>query len=144
MTDGWDDASAYGFVHTLPLGAGPAGPSGSAGSSSAVHGPLRSYRVETRNSGLFYLAATHESLRLMTMLAARLGRESIWDQSAYQNGQSGRLGEAIAGLHGLLRPHVKAWGLLSALGRRGLTLQIPPRVRGLGASARRSWSFRCV
>ena len=134
MTDGWDDASAYGFVHTLPLGAGPAGPSGSAGSSSAVHGPLRSYRVETRNSGLFYLAATHESLRLMTMLAARLGRESIWDQSAYQNGQSGRLGEAIAGLHGLLRGHVTAWGLLSALGRRGLMRQNPRVSVALGSA----------
>lgn len=70
MTDGWDDASAYGFVHTLPL-------------AGSAHGPLRSLRLETRNSGLFYLAATNESLRLMQMLASRLGREQIWDQSAY-------------------------------------------------------------
>ena len=41
MSDGWDDDSVYGFVHSLPMADG--------------HGALHSLRYETRNSGLFYL-----------------------------------------------------------------------------------------
>ena len=70
MSDGWDDPSAYGHVHSLPL-------------ASASEGPLRSLRLVARNSGLFYVAATRESLRLMETLAKRLASEEVWDQSAY-------------------------------------------------------------
>ena len=45
--------------------------------------PLRSVRMVARNSGLFYLSATHEALRLMEVLAARMASEDVWDQSAY-------------------------------------------------------------
>jgi hypothetical protein len=36
-----------------------------------------------RNSGLFFLSATHESLKLMEVLAQRMASEDVWDQSAY-------------------------------------------------------------
>ena len=102
MTDGWDDESAYGHIHELPLarGAGTpwfAGGGGhwTAGGAPAAGGalvgpapgnanaPLRSLRMVARNSGLFYLSATHEALRLMEILAARMAEEDVWDQSAY-------------------------------------------------------------
>lgn len=70
MSDGWDEDSAYGFVHTLPV-------------PSAPHGPLRSLRYETRNSGLFFVAATREGLRLAHTLSRRMASEAIWDQSAF-------------------------------------------------------------
>lgn len=69
MSDGWDDRSVYGFVHTLPMSDG--------------HGTLRSLRYETRNSGLLYVSATHEGLRLVDILRRRLAREDVWDQSAW-------------------------------------------------------------
>ena len=112
MTDGWDDESAYGHIHELPLarGAGTpwfagggghwtAGGAPASASTPAVDGsgggalvgaapghakaPLRSVRMVARNSGLFYLSATHEALRLMEILAARMAEEDVWDQSAY-------------------------------------------------------------
>jgi hypothetical protein len=52
MTDGWDDASSYGHTLDTPV------------LGSAV-GPLHSFRLVARNSGLFYLSATHQALRLM-------------------------------------------------------------------------------
>mmetsp|Transcript_25988 Transcript_25988/g.82371 ORF Transcript_25988/g.82371 Transcript_25988/m.82371 type:complete len:282 (+) Transcript_25988:1927-2772(+) len=70
MTDGWDDASSYGHTLDTPV------------SGTAV-GPLRSFRLVARNSGLFYLSATHQALRLMKVLAARVSAEAVWDQSAY-------------------------------------------------------------
>ena len=63
MSDGWDDDSVYGFVHTVEI------PDGL--------GPLRSLRYETRNSGLFYLAATVEGLRLTEILKGRMEREAV-------------------------------------------------------------------
>ena len=72
MSDGWDDDSAYGHVHELPLG-----------ERAPASGPLRSVRMVARNSGLFCLSATHESLRLMKVLAKRMASEDVWDQSAY-------------------------------------------------------------
>ena len=39
--------------------------------------------MAARNSGLFYLAATHEAVRLMAILAQRMASEDVWDQSAY-------------------------------------------------------------
>ena len=67
-SDGWDDLTAYGHVHQVPIAAGDA---------------LTTLRLVARNSGLFYLSATHEALRLMEILAARMAAEDVWDQSAY-------------------------------------------------------------
>ena len=143
MTDGWDDESAYGHIHELPLhskraapfahggggwtaGGLPASSSSSSSSSSpsvssssslssssasTAHvgpggvrldsgvrlsspgegalppgyagAPLRTVRMVARNSGLFYLSATHEALKLMDILARRMASEDVWDQSAY-------------------------------------------------------------
>ena len=69
MTDGWDDVSAYGFAY--------AGAGGT---------PMR--RLAARNSGLFYLAATKESLRMVSRLAERMATErNTWDQTAYNEEQ---------------------------------------------------------
>jgi hypothetical protein len=69
MTDGWDDVSAYGFEF--------AGLGGT---------PMR--RLAARNSGLFYLAATREALRMVTRLAERMRTErNTWDQTAYNEEQ---------------------------------------------------------
>ena len=72
MSDGWDDDAAYGHTYELPL------PAGSTPSGAAA--PARWLRLVARNSGLFYLAATHECLRLMKVLAARMAAEAVWDQ----------------------------------------------------------------
>ena len=71
MSDGWDDASAYGHVHSLPM------------PDSAGGGAFTSLRLVARNSGLFYLAATKQCLRLTKILAERMAHEQVWDQSAY-------------------------------------------------------------
>ena len=44
-------------------------------------------RVFARNSGMFYLAATHESNNMMKRLARRMEREGTWDQTAYNEEQ---------------------------------------------------------
>ncbi|EOD32472.1 hypothetical protein EMIHUDRAFT_418156 [Emiliania huxleyi CCMP1516] len=70
MTDGWDDVTAYGYEwpsHT------------------------RSLRLGARNSGLFYVRATVEAVRMMARLKGRMQREArpparphaVWDQTAY-------------------------------------------------------------
>ena len=64
MSDGWDDHSVYGFVHSLPVADG--------------HGPLHSLRYETRNSGLFFLAATVESLRLTSVATVEIGPQCFF------------------------------------------------------------------
>lgn len=66
-----DDDSVYGFVHTMQV------------PNDGGHGPLRSLRYETRNSGLLYLAATFEGLRTVEILARRMAKEAVWDQSAW-------------------------------------------------------------
>ena len=71
MSDGWDDESVYGFVMMTELPA------------DGGHGPLRSLRYETRNSGLMYVAATVEGLRTVRILATRMSKEAVWDQSAW-------------------------------------------------------------
>ena len=69
MTDGWDDVSAYGFEYPGVGGT-----------------PMR--RLAARNSGLFYLAATKESLRMVARLAERMATErNTWDQTAYNEEQ---------------------------------------------------------
>jgi len=71
MSDGWDDDSVYGFVHSMEV------------PDDGGHGPLRSLRYETRNSGLLYVAATVEGLRTVRILAQRMNSEAVWDQSAW-------------------------------------------------------------
>ena len=61
MTDGWDDPTAYGYEW-------------------GGHGMLR---LSARNSGLFYVRATHETLAMMGRLKGRMEREAVWDQTAY-------------------------------------------------------------
>ena len=63
MSDGWDDASTYGHVHSLPM------------PDSAGGGTFTSLRLVARNSGLFYLAATKQCLRLTKILANRMAHE---------------------------------------------------------------------
>ena len=66
---GWDDVSAYGFEHRAQNGV-----------------PLR--RLVARNSGLFYLSATREALRMVERLAERMATEAnTWDQTAYNEEQ---------------------------------------------------------
>ncbi len=70
MSDGWDELTTYGFAHETPL-------------SEAKGDSVRSLRLVARNSGLFYVAATNHTLRLMNTLAERVSVENVWDQSAY-------------------------------------------------------------
>ena len=51
--------------------------------SNSTPNPLTLTRYETRNSGLFYLSATHEAQRFVATLADRVASEDIWDQSAW-------------------------------------------------------------
>ena len=60
-SDGWDDLTAYGHVHQVPIAAGDA---------------LTTLRLVARNSGLFYLAATVQCLRLTKILADRMATEN--------------------------------------------------------------------
>ena len=57
MTDGWDSPTSYGYNH----------------GGGAV-------RVFARNSGMFYLQATHESNEMMKRLAHRMEHEGTWDR----------------------------------------------------------------
>jgi hypothetical protein len=69
MTDGWDDVSAYGFEYRAQNGV-----------------PMR--RLVARNSGLFYLSATFQALRMVERLAERMAVEAnTWDQTAYNEEQ---------------------------------------------------------
>jgi len=102
MSDGWDDDSVYGFDHVLPTG--------------DVHGPMKSLRYETRNSGLFYLAATHEGLRLVTILKQRMATEAVWDQSAW-NQESFRV---AYGVHVAAGVTVRAMNYLCVLNTKVL------------------------
>lgn len=61
MTDGWDDPTAYGYEW----------------------GGNHALRLSARNSGLFYLRATDETLAMMGRLKGRMEREAVWDQTAY-------------------------------------------------------------
>ena len=72
MSDGWDDATAYGDAQY-----------GTADAQLHWLGEHTSVRVFARNSGLFYLQATHEALALMERMASRMASEAVWDQSAY-------------------------------------------------------------
>ena len=64
MSDGWDEPTAYGYDY----GGGSLG-------------------VFARNSGMFFLQATKQSLGMMSRLAGRMEREGTWDQTAYNEEQ---------------------------------------------------------
>lgn len=71
MTDGWDDDSAYGF---------------------SWNGQRR---LMARNSGLFFVAATHETQSMLSRLADRMASEKgTWDQTAYNEEQVYLWGQA--------------------------------------------------
>lgn len=108
MSDGWDDDSVYGFVHSVDV-------------PSDGHGPLRSLRYETRNSGLMYIAATHEGLRTVEILSQRLGSESVWDQSAW-NQETFR---AAFGSHEAAGASVRAMNYLCVLNTKVLFKYLP-------------------
>lgn len=72
MSDGWDDRTGYGDPdYTTP------------DARLGWLGDHGSVRLFARNSGLFYLQATHEALALMERMAGRMASEPVWDQSAY-------------------------------------------------------------
>lgn len=64
MSDGWDEATAYGH--------------------NSGSGTLR---IHARNSGMFFVQATHEALGMFKRLARRMETEGTWDQSAYNQEQ---------------------------------------------------------
>lgn len=82
MTDGFDDVSAYGAPGSGVLGSG--------GSS---------FRIFARNSGMFYLAATNESLRMMERMAHRMVRAARLVRGAQRRsavaGRAGCAGRAL-------------------------------------------------
>jgi hypothetical protein len=47
----------------------------------------RNLRLSARNSGLFYLRATEQSLSMMKRLTHRMAHEDVWDQTAYNEEQ---------------------------------------------------------
>jgi hypothetical protein len=71
MTDGFDDATAYGFIDGL---------------DDPSMGWAR-YAQATKhmnlNSGLFYVRASGNTVALMQRLADRLSRQKYWDQTAF-------------------------------------------------------------
>jgi len=83
MSDGWDEDSGYGFTYDLPITLAKDAANDPSSAAAAANAPLRSIRMAARNSGLFYLSATHEAMRLMSILAKRMASEDVWDQSAY-------------------------------------------------------------
>ena len=71
-TDGWDTGSAYGWTEHLD------------DPSMGLAGRYRpAMRITAWNSGLWYIAATHAGLRLMSILAHRMATEDTWDQAAF-------------------------------------------------------------
>ena len=63
MSDGWDEPTTYGYDFSGAL------------------------RVFARNSGMFFLQATNESVNMMARLAQRMETEGTWDQTAYNEEQ---------------------------------------------------------
>ena len=72
MSDGFDNDSANGFLQRIHDG-----------SMGAAHHRAGSFRVSALNSGMWYVSATHASLRLMKIMAHRMATEELWDQSGY-------------------------------------------------------------
>ena len=64
MSDGWDHPTVFGH---------------NAGDGS--------FRMHARNSGMFFLQATRESLAMVQRLARRMETEGTWDQSAFNQEQ---------------------------------------------------------
>jgi len=76
MSDGWDSPTTYGYDFGGAL------------------------RVFARNSGMFYVQATHEANAMMKRLARRMETESTWDQTAYNEEQfyPAHLGKGAVGV----------------------------------------------
>jgi len=83
MSDGWDEPTTYGY------------------------NDLGALRVFARNSGMFYLRATHEALRMVQRLAYRMETEGVWDQTAYNEEQfyPWHDGHAAAGVSSRVMPY---------------------------------------
>jgi len=64
MSDGWDEKTAFGH---------------NAGGGTV--------QLHARNSGMFFLLATRQSLAMVTRLAKRMEHEGTWDQSAWNQEQ---------------------------------------------------------
>jgi len=64
MSDGWDERTAFGH---------------NAGGGT--------FQLHARNSGMFFLQATKESLAMVSRLSRRMETEGTWDQSAYNQEQ---------------------------------------------------------
>ena len=73
MSDGWDNHTANGFHQIIDDAA--MGRSGRA--------RVKAFRVSALNSGLWYVAATRASHRLMLIMAHRMDTEDLWDQAGY-------------------------------------------------------------
>ena len=73
MSDGWDNQTANGFHQVIDDAA--MGRSGRA--------RVKAFRVSALNSGLWYVAATEASYRLMSIMAHRMATEDLWDQAGY-------------------------------------------------------------
>mmetsp|Transcript_33962 Transcript_33962/g.47046 ORF Transcript_33962/g.47046 Transcript_33962/m.47046 type:complete len:726 (-) Transcript_33962:56-2233(-) len=76
MTDGWDDPTSYGWEWVSEVTGYPA---------PVTH--QRNMRLSARNSGLFFLQATEESLSMMQRLKHRMATQDVWDQTAYNEEQ---------------------------------------------------------
>ena len=72
MSDGFDNDSANGFLQTVDDG-----------SLGQARHRASTFRVGALNSGMWYVSATHASLRLMKIMAHRMATEDLWDQSGY-------------------------------------------------------------
>ncbi|KAK3263022.1 hypothetical protein CYMTET_28152 [Cymbomonas tetramitiformis] len=68
MSDGWDNNTSHGYMDTVDDAA------------LGIDNPARvrhSLRIAALNSGLWYVAATHASLRLMTIMQYRMDTEDV-------------------------------------------------------------------
>jgi hypothetical protein len=71
MTDGFDDATAYGQIDGID------------DPSMGWARYAQSTKHMNLNSGLFYVRANENTLRLMLKLADRLSKQKYWDQTAF-------------------------------------------------------------
>ena len=77
MTDGWSDATAYGW-HMRLIAPPASADDGVAYSLPAAAPPARRMmRFWARNSGQFYVRATTASLRMMRTMATRMATEQV-------------------------------------------------------------------
>lgn len=73
MSDGWNAASAFGWLDPLD-------------DAAALAGPMRrghTLRATALNSGLWFVTATAPTLALMAVMEHRMATEDLWDQAGY-------------------------------------------------------------